>query len=217
MEIEESTKQRSARALLAVRVVERNEGDFGGDEAETPEGALLVDSARLGVWVFLATVTMLFAGFTSAYLVRKAGSDWQPIPLPSILWFNTTLLLLSSVTMEIGRARRHLWREDRLQGWLLATTLLGVAFLVGQFFAWRQLAAQGVYLPSNPHSSFFYILTGVHGLHLVGGVGTLIYLLAEFGRAGAASAQDNHLKLCAIYWHFVDGLWLFLFLVLFVL
>jgi len=216
--------------------------DFDIRASDFPAG---VNTAQLGLWVFLATVTMLFAGFTSAYLVRQAGSDWQPIPLPPILWFNTAALLLSSLTLEVGRA----WRQTKnpksqirnpkqiqnlnvptvsdfdirisnfpegVKGWLLATTLLGVAFLVGQLFAWRQLAAHGVYLPSHPHSSFFYILTGVHGLHLLGGVGALVYVLMQARRAGSTPALYHRLKLCATYWHFVGGLWLYLFLVLFV-
>ena len=92
---------------------------FGGNSRNDLVGALHVNSAQLGLWVFLATVSMLFAGFTSAYLVRQAGSDWQPIPLPPILWFNTALLLLSSLTMEVGRAQQRQRRRNALKGWLL--------------------------------------------------------------------------------------------------
>ena len=217
-----------------------NEHDGLGLEVEggrAPEGALGLDSAQLGLWVFLATVAMLFAGFTSAYLVRKAGTDWQPLALPEILWLNTALILLSSLTLELGRSRRlkTYWRVGvrgygrlaarphrdtltrRLKGWLLTTGLLGVLFLAGQVLAWRELSAQGVYLPSNPHSSFFYILTGVHGVHLLGGVCALAYVLISVSRTGHVSGGANRLKLCATYWHFVGGLWLYLFLVLLVL
>ncbi len=171
------------------------------------ETALPWNSAQLGVWALLATLSMLFAGFTSAYLVRRAGLDWQPIPMPPVLWLNTGLLLLSSLTMETARARDKQGRADALRRWLLATTLLGVAFLAGQLFAWRQLVAQGVFVPTSPHSSFFYMLTGVHGLHVLGGLAALVYAL---GRAWRSLA----LQLCAAYWHFVDLVWLYLFLLL---
>lgn len=173
--------------------------------------ALSVDTAELGLWMFLASVTMLFAGFTSAYLVRQTtGSDWQPMPLPAVLWLNTVLLGASSVTIE--RARRA---EASSTGWLLATAALGVAFLAGQVSAWQELAASGVFLPSHPHSSFFYILTGAHGIHLLGGLGALAVALAG-GRRGAWPRRARGLKLCALYWHFMGALWLYLFLVLFV-
>ncbi len=210
-------KPRRESVMVGQSVFESDQGDFRGGALNRPEGALALPTAQLGLWGFLATVTMLFAGFTSAYLVRQtSGSDWQPIPLLPTLWLNTALIILSSVTMEVGRAQ-HRRREDPLKGWIFATTLLGVAFLAGQLFVWRQLAARGVYLPSNPHSSFFYILTGVHGLHLLGGLGVLVYLLAEAWQDGSRPALHSRLKLCATYWHFVGGLWLYLFVVLFVL
>ena len=173
------------------------------------------DTGKLGLWAFLATLSMLFVGFTSAYLVRRTGSDWQPILMPHILWLNTVLLLSSSITLEAARASMRRRRTAVLNGWLLATTLLGMAFLVGQLFAWRQLAAQGIYVPTNPHSSFFYMLTGVHALHLLGGILALLYALGRAWRSRLASAEPNALNLCATYWHFVDGVWLYLFLLMF--
>ncbi len=197
--------------------IEVHGGPFGGVEWDEEGGTLPIHTAQIGLWMFLATISMLFAGFTSAYLVRQTtGTDWAPIPLPPLLWLSTTLLLLSSVTIEIGKARWRQSQPDSLKGWLLVTTLLGVAFAVGQVFAWRQLAALGIYLPSNPHSSFFYILTGMHVVHLIGGLGALIYVLIKIRPSHPSDAQENRLKLCATYWHFLGGLWLYLFLVLFV-
>ncbi len=176
-------------------------------------GRLAVSSAQLGVWIFLATATMLFAGFTSAYLVRQTGSDWRPIPLPPLLWLNTGVILASSFSLERGRARLHARSGRR---WLLAAWLLGIAFLAGQVMAWKFLADRGVYLPTNPHSSFFYILTGVHGLHVMGGLAALasVFLIRKHMPAGR---WEQRLKVCATYWHFVGALWLYLFVVLFVL
>lgn len=186
------------------------------DVDEGEETALHLDTEQLGLWVFLATVTMLFAGFTSAILVRRTSSDWQPIPLPGLLWLNTALLLLSSVTMERVRALARNERWASLKGWLIVTTLLGVLFVAGQVEAWRQLASEGVYLPGNPHSSFFYILTGAHAAHLLGGVFALVYLLTRTLGSGRTPTRAR-VNLCATYWHFVDGLWVFLFVMLFVL
>lgn len=178
-------------------------------EEEVEPRSLAVDTRLLGLWFFLANVTMLFAGFTSAILVRRAMPDWQPLPLPPLLWVNTTVLFASSLTLERARtmARQNLLPQTRV--WVLGTAVLGALFLSGQIGAWEQLRALGVFLPSNPHSSFFYILTGVHGAHLFGGLAALAYLVARPVRKGT-------LNLCATYWHFLDGLWLYLFIMLFV-
>ena len=169
----------------------------------------VVEAHRLGLWFFLATVVMLFAGFTSAILVRRTSPDWQAIPLLPLLRWNTLVLLASSVTFERVRtlARRDRWKQTR--PWLAATALLGVLFLAGQIGAWEQYRALGLFLSSNPHSSFFYILSGVHGAHLVGGLLGLAYLLVRPGRVRA-------LNLWATYWHFIGGLWVYLFVILFV-
>lgn len=188
---------------------------FGGEGGEGRETAVPLNTAQLGLWAFLATLSMLFAGFTSAYLVRRTVSDWQPIAMPPVLWLNTAMLFSSSITLEAARGSMRRRRTAALNGWLLATAVLGMAFLVGQLFAWRQLAAQGIYVPTNPHSSFFYMLTGVHGLHLLGGILALLYALGRAWRSRLASAEPHALDLCATYWHFVDGVWLYLFLLMF--
>lgn len=190
-----------------------------GDQCSSSEQgtALPWNTGKLGLLVFLATVAMLFAGFTSAILVRRAASDWQPIPLPKLLWLNTALLFSSSLTMERVRALARQERWKALRMWLVFTAVLGLLFLVGQVGAWRQLVAQGVYLPTNPHSSFFYILTGAHGMHLLGGIFALVYLLVRVPPGGLVLMRRTTLNLCATYWHFVDGLWIYLFVVLFVL
>ena len=147
--------------------------------------------------VFLSTVVMLFAALTSAYLIRRSGSDWQPVALPTIVWVNTFVLVASSITMELARRS-----STRL--WLIITTMLGVAFLAGQFLAWRALAARGIFLPTEPHSAFFYVLSAVHGVHVAGGLVAL----------ATVTAHNSRRNLCAVYWHFVDGTWLYLLAVL---
>jgi cytochrome c oxidase subunit 3 len=152
---------------------------------------------ELLLFAILATVAMLFAGFTAAYAIRRSGADWQPVALPNIVWVNTGVLLASSVTIELRR--RGLERR-----WLGATIALGVCFLAGQMLAWRALTAQGIFLPTHPHSAFYYLLTAVHGVHLIGGIAALAY----------ATAHAGAVRLCATYWHFVGALWLYLFAVL---
>lgn len=212
----EMSRVKNRRTATGVDFADDDSSGFGGEGGGGGEPTLPFNTAQLGVWALLATLSMLFAGFTSAYLVRRVGSDWQHISLPSILWFNSALLLASSITLELARAGMRGWRTDAVKGWLLATTLLGLAFLVGQLFAWRQLAAQGIFVPTSPHSSFFYMLTGVHGVHLLGGILALFFALSRVWRSRWSAAEPNALNLCATYWHFVDGLWLYLFVLLFV-
>lgn len=189
----------------------------GGDGREGASGVPAVPQRAYvtGMAVALAGILMFFMALTSAYIVRKGISlDWQPFPLPRVLLLNTAILLLSSVA--IARARSFLKHGDfpSFRHWWNLTTALGLLFVAGQFIAWRQLAAQGVYLASNPSSSFFYVLTAAHGLHLLGGIVALLYV-------GLRSARMRHLTLgtasevVSIYWHFMDGLWVFLLLLLY--
>jgi len=195
-----------------VDVLEPGFGDYGkGDSGRRAE------TAKLGLWVAMGSITMLFAAFTSAYIVRSAGQDWVPLEIPAVLWWNTMVLLLSSVTMEMARRSFHRWRPITFRKWLLVTAVLGSAFLVGQLFAWRELARQGIYLVSHPHSSFFYVLTGVHGVHLLAGVLVLFYVLALAVRYRLTPGESSSPAIAATYWHFVDGLWLYLMVVLFYL
>lgn len=182
-------------------------------------GVLVQDSAQLGLWLFLATVTMLFAAFASAYLVRSAGPDWETTPLPAALWINTVVLIASSMTLELARARRKKSILRPFRNWFLVTLLLGFGFLAGQLVAWKQLMDLGIFIPSNPHSSFFYILTGLHGLHLFSGLILLLYVFLRVRPALAenwsGSAHRDLTGLCATYWHFLTALWLFIFVMLF--
>ena len=170
------------------------------------------DQLRLGLWMFLATVTMLFAAFTSAYVVRRSGSDWHHIALPSVLWVNTLVLLASSVAVETANrfGLRRQWTATAFS--FGAALAFGAAFLGGQAIAWRQMVAMGVYLPSNPHSSFFYMLTGAHAVHIVAALVVLAWGLAGT-REGSRNprAWATQMDLCRTFWHYLGGVWLFLF------
>ena len=186
--------------------------DRGGDGAATP--GVFGDTGRVGVWAFLATVTMLFMGFTSAVLLRRASPDWQPLQVPSLLYASSAALVLSSLALGIARRRLLGWDLVGSQRWLGASGLLGMAFVAAQLGAWRQLAAHGVFLATNPSSSFFYVLTGIHILHLLGGLGWWILVTLKLRRLAYAPGEDG-LGLFATYWHYLGVLWLYLLALMF--
>jgi cytochrome c oxidase subunit 3 len=167
-----------------------------------------------GIAIGIVAVLMFFMALASAFLVRKGGTDWVPVRIPRLLLWNTVVLLTSSATLEA--ARNRLARSDAkgFRNFWLVTTALGVAFLIGQIAAWRILLRQGIYLASNPASSFFYIFTGAHALHLVGGVAALLYVARRnFSRAQVT--QSVAAEVTSYYWHFMDALWLFLLALLY--
>ena len=176
--------------------------------------------ASTGIWVILAAIGMTFAALTSALVVRKGGSnDWRHFTLPSILYLNTLILLASSVTLEVARKRVAAFMAAGRVGianparWLYLTLGLGFAFVAGQYLAWSQLRAQGLYLATNPSSSFFYVFTAGHVLHLVGGLGGLMRVIAKLKNS---SLRRTTLDATSRYWHFMDVLWVYLLLLLWI-
>jgi len=189
-----------------------------GSAAKARSGA---DAAsRSGIWVAVFTITMSFAAFTSALFVRQgSGVDWVHFALPSILYANTFALLLSSVTLEMARrmvtAKPMIGSESvpLINLWLFVTLILGCSFLAGQYEAWRQLAGQGLYLATNPNSSFYYVLTAMHGLHVIGGIAALVFVMGRLAGTHAAFRKSTF-ESTVIYWHFMGVLWLYVLLVL---
>jgi cytochrome c oxidase subunit 3 len=174
--------------------------------------------ASTGMWVIFYAITMTFAALTSAMIVRKGASlDWRSFTLPSILYLDTALLLGSSVTLEIARRR-----VARFMGgivipgesparWLYITLGLGLLFVTGQYVAWAQLRQEGLYLATNPSSSFFYLLTVAHALHILGGIIGLGYVIRKLDKS---ELRRSTLDAASRYWHFVDVLWVYLLLLL---
>lgn len=176
------------------------------------------DPAQTGIWVALAAITMSFAALTSALVVRQGVSvGWGHITLPPILFSNTFVLLASSVTLEFARRRvtsyaRGIESNKAVpMGWLAATLFLGLLFIAGQYTAWLQLKSQGLYLATNTNSSFFYLFTGVHAAHILGGLLGLVYVMSKLHRS---VLRRSTFAACAQYWHFMDALWLYLLLLL---
>lgn len=178
------------------------------------------EASRSGIWVGICTITMSFMAFISVLYVRQGSSaDWVHIVLPRILYFNTLALLVSSATLELSRRALAATPEidgsavRRGLGWLTVTLALGLFFVAGQYEAWRQLAAQGLYLATNANSSFYYVLTAMHGLHLLAGIGALLFVISRLVVAGSRFRRSTF-EATAIYWHFMGILWLYLLLVL---
>jgi cytochrome c oxidase subunit 3 len=174
--------------------------------------------ASTGIWVGLASISMTFAALTSALIVRKGGAvDWQHFTLPSILYLNTLVLLTSSVTLELARRRIAAYMgglrstAQHPARWLYVTFSLGLLFVAGQYIAWRQLSAQGLYLATNPSSSFFYVFTAGHALHVLGGLGGLSRVIRKLNRL---DLRRSTLDATARYWHFMGALWVYLLVLL---
>jgi cytochrome c oxidase subunit III len=177
-------------------------------------------ASRSGVWVAIFAITMSFMAFTSALFVREGTAvDWTHLTLPPILYVNTVVLLLGSLTLVMASriVNAQVLLDSRavktVMGWLLATLALGALFIVGQYIAWTQLAAQGLYLATNANSSFFYVFTGMHILHLLGGIAALVYVVGQLVGSHTTFRRTSFHN-TAIYWHFMGVLWVYLLFVL---
>jgi cytochrome c oxidase subunit 3 len=175
------------------------------------------DTYRIAVWMLLAAVVMMFVALASAYVFLSGNKGWQPVRMPRAFMLSTGLILISSVTMTAARRQMMRGQSRKYQGWLFLTLLLGIAFLVSQFRGWQQLLVAGAFMSGNPHSSFYYLFTGAHGIHLLGGLTALTYLAVRSAQVLTGVAREKRLAAIdavALYWHFMDGLWVGLFLLL---
>jgi cytochrome c oxidase subunit 3 len=189
----------------------------GGDDDSGSSGARRPIPSRAyftALQLGFAAIVMFFMALASSYIVRKGlGNDWQRTPMPQVVWFNTIVLLVSSATIIVARKKLESGAREAFRSWWGVTTGLGVLFLAGQIIAWRQLAAAGMLLSTNPSSSFFYLLTAAHGAHLAGGIFALFYVAFRPWKRSRIS-QATAAELTSIYWHFMDGLWIFLLVLL---
>lgn len=169
---------------------------------------------KFAMWLFIITVVMIFASMTSAYIVKKGAGDWQYVEIPALFRFTTVLILLSSVSMHFAyvSAKRNNLLSIRIG--VVATAVLAVAFIFGQISAWQQLVEQGAYFVGNPAGSFIYVFTGLHVVHLIGGIVFLVIVLVSAFRYQVHSKRLARIEMCTTYWHFLGGLWLYLYLFL---
>ena len=182
--------------------------------SEIPKKTMTMDPKRFLLWMFMVSIVMIFASLTSAYIVRQAEGNWLAFDLPSILWYSTVILLLSSVTAQLAyRSAKH-DNIGSLKVYLSLTLVLGVGFLVTQLYTWGVLVDNNVFFVGNPAGSFIYVIMGVHGFHLISGLVYLLIMLAQSFQYKIHSKKMLHIGLSVSYWHFLDVLWIYLFLFL---
>lgn len=198
-----------------------DDGRGGGDGRDDRRGPgpsnspLPVGAYRIAIWIAITSIAILFLALTLVMVARAAeSSNWIHTTVPRLLYFNTIVLVASSLTFELSKS--SLRRESAAQfvRWLYLTVALGIVFLAGQLVAWKELASQGIYITTNPSSSFLYLLTAAHGLHLLGGILALLYLVFRRRKIFNNPQKRIAVDITAIYWHFMDGLWIYLLVLL---
>jgi cytochrome c oxidase subunit 3 len=166
------------------------------------------------MWLFIVSIIMLFAAFTSAYLVRKAEGNWVEFEMPSLFSYSTGVLILSSISMHYSLLAAKKDQFNALRISISITFVLGLLFLIMQFYGWIQLVEMNVFFVGNPSGSFVYVFSGLHGLHLVSGLIVLTFALVAAFRFKINAKSLTQIKICSTYWHFLDALWLYLFVFL---
>ena len=185
------------------------------ESGDLPEGSVYpLPAPTIALRLILAVATVVFALFIVAYGDRMALDDWRPLPDPSLLWANTVILILSSAAWHWATINARQGRMDGVKTGLLAGGGFAFAFLIGQYLAWRQLEAAGYYASTNPANAFFYLLTAVHAVHLLGGLVAWGRTVSKVWRGAEVARVRLSVELCAVYWHFLLVVWLVLFALL---
>lgn len=182
--------------------------------SEEVEQPVSMHPKKFAMWLLIVSIIMAFAGLTSAFIVRQSEGNWLEYDLPVIFWYTTGIIILSSLCLQWAYRSAKKDQLDNLKIGLGITTLLGLAFLVGQWYSWVSLVEMDVYFVGNPGGSFLYVITGLHALHLVSGVIFLIIVLISSYNYKVHSKRLVKLEMCVTYWHFLGGLWVYLFLFL---
>lgn len=166
---------------------------------------------KFATWLFIVSIVMVFASLTSAFIVRRSEGNWLEFDLPTLFWYNTVLLLLSSSTMHYSylQAKKDNFKELKIG--IVATAILGISFLILQFYGWIALVDSKVFLVGNPAGSFVYILSGLHGAHIIAGIIFLLIVFKMVFNGEIHSKKMLWIEICTTFWHFLDGLWLYLF------
>lgn len=178
------------------------------------EQPIAMNPKKFALWLFMVTVVMVFAGLTSAYIVRQSEGNWLEYDLPEILWLTSGIAVASSLTLHWAYYSAKKDNLLNLKIGMSLTVLLGVAFLVGQWYSWVALVDRQVFFVGNPSGSFLYVFTGLHAVHLISGVIFLIIVLISTFRLKVHSQALNTMEMATTYWHFLGGLWLYLFMFL---
>lgn len=185
------------------------------EEARKPIG---MNPVKFALWLFMVSVIMIFGALTSAYIVRRAEGNWLDFEMPTMFWITTAIILLSSITMHWAYLALKKDNFETAKVAMTITMVLGIAFLAGQFMGWKQLVENGIYLVSGESSgvsgSFLYIISGLHGVHVISAVIVLLVMLVLVFKFQVHAKNLNAIEMCTTYWHFLDGLWLYLFIFL---
>jgi len=181
---------------------------------EEPQKPLSMHPKKFALWLFIASVVMLFASLTSAYIVREAEGNWVYFELPQLFYVTSVIVILSSITLQLAYIAAKKDDLQKVKLWIVLTSIFGVAFLVGQFMAWKDLVLNSIYLVGNPSGSFLYIITGLHALHVVSAVVFLFVVLGAAFKFNVHSKKLSQMEMCLTYWHFLSVLWLYLFVFL---
>ncbi|MBR9999723.1 MAG: cytochrome c oxidase subunit 3 [Cyclobacteriaceae bacterium] len=170
-----------------------------------------INPRKFIVWLFIATIVMLFAALTSAYLVKQGEGNWLHFEIPDMFWVTSVVIILSSISMQFAYISAKKDNISWIRGCLLITMVLGLAFLAGQYLSWGELVRQDVFFVGNPAGSFIYVLTGLHAVHLISGIIFLAIVLYSAFKYRIHAKNLNSLEMSVTYWHFLGGLWLYLF------
>ena len=181
---------------------------------ENAEQPIAMHPKKFALWLFIVTVVMIFASLTSAYIVRQSEGNWLEFDLPSIFWYTSGIIVLSSISLHWAYVSAKKDDLASLRVGMVVTSILGLSFLIGQWYSWVALVDREVFFVGNPAGSFLYIFTGLHGLHLISGVIFLIIVLISSFRYQVHSENLDTMEMCVTYWHFLGGLWLYLFMFL---
>ena len=165
-------------------------------------------TGQMGLWLFLAVVSSMFMLFIVSYYTRSQFPDWEKLADPNILWANTGLLVLASVVMQFASNAARRDAAKPLRNALIASGLLTVAFVGGQLIAWEQLISAGFYVQGNPSTAFFYLVTGLHAVHLLGGLWYMLLVAVRLSRKNQRAKALKSIALCATYWHYLLLVWL---------
>lgn len=185
------------------------------EEAKAQVG---MNPKKFALWLFMVSVIMIFGALTSAYIVRQAEGNWLDFEMPTMFWITSTMILTSSVTMHWAYLSAKKDNHEMAKVAMTVTVILGVGFLIGQWLGWNELVANGIYLVGRESSgvsgSFMYVISGLHGVHVISGVIFLLVVLVNVFRLKIHSKKLSQIEMCTTYWHFLDGLWLYLFVFL---
>lgn len=184
-------------------------------ESDQAQPTLSMNPKKFSMWLFLLSVVMIFASLTSGYIVRKSEGNWLDFELPPIFWITSFILILSSITHHLAFFYAKRDELYKVKAWMILTAILGLAFLITQYYAWVYLVNINVYFSgNNVAGSFIYVLTGLHALHLISALVFVIWITFSTYRFKVHSRNILGIELCTTYWHFLDALWIYLFVFL---